>query len=348
MSRSFPLRSPAALCAAGLVASEALPALEQVAASTAIAVPETLARLIDPADPADPVGRQVLPDPAELIFSSNERSDPIGDAAYSPVKGLVHRYPDRVLLKPIMTCAVYCRFCFRREAVGAAKESLSDPEIATALAYVAERPAIREIIVTGGDPLLLSPRRWEALRQRVEAIAHVEVLRIHTRLPVADPEAVSPALVVALRPSLASELAVWVSVHVNHERELSPPCRAALRRLADGGLALVAQTVLLKGVNDDADVLERLFRALVRNRVKPYYLHHPDLARGTGHFRLTISEGQALMKTLRGRVSGLALPTYVLDIPGGAGKVPLMPQWWDPSAGEVEDWQGIRHPYDSV
>lgn len=339
------LRTPADLVEAGLATPAERAALERVAATSVIALTPTVVDLIDPADPADPVARQFVPSAAELEVAPEERADPIGDEAYSPVKGVVHRYPDRVLLKPIMVCPVYCRFCFRREMVGDSDGTLSAAELDEALAYVSGKPQVREVVVTGGDPLMLPPNRLAELVARVGRIRHVEVLRFHSRIPVADPDRVTPVLAGALRPSPESELAVWLSVHVNHARELSPAARLGLRRLADAGIPLVSQTVLLKGVNDSAEVLEELFRALVRNRVRPYYLHHPDLARGTGHFRLSIAEGQAIMRRLRGRLTGIAQPTYVLDIPGGAGKVPLMPDFWDPERGEVTDWQGRRHPY---
>ncbi|MCR6630722.1 MAG: lysine-2,3-aminomutase-like protein [Magnetospirillum sp.] len=339
------LRTPAELVAAGLVAADSRPALERVAERTAIALTPAVVDLIDPADPHDPVARQFVPSIAELATVPEERADPIGDEAYSPVKGVVHRYPDRVLLKPIMVCPVYCRFCFRREAVGDADGTLSAAEMDEALAYVSGRPEVREIVVTGGDPLMLPPNRLADLVARVGRLRHVEVLRFHSRIPVAEPERITPALAGALKPAPDSDLAVWVSVHANHPRELSPAARKGLRRLAEAGLPLLSQTVLLKGVNDSAEVLEELFRALVRNRVRPYYLHHPDLARGTAHFRLSIAEGQEIVRQLRGRLTGIAQPTYVLDIPGGAGKVPLTPQFWDGENGEVTDWRGGKHAY---
>jgi lysine 2,3-aminomutase len=343
LHRRRSLRTPADLVSAGLVPAEARAALDAVAERTAIALTPAIVDLI--AAPDDPVGRQFIPSPAELTTTRDERADPIGDEAYSPVKGIVHRYPDRVLLKPIMVCPVYCRFCFRREAVGDADGTLSAAEMDEALAYVSGRPEVREVIVTGGDPFMLPPNRLADLVSRVARLRHVEVLRFHTRIPVADPGRITPILAGALKPPADADLAVWVSVHVNHVQELSPAARQGLRRLAEAGLPLVSQTVLLKGVNDSADALEELFRALVRNRVRPYYLHHPDLARGTSHFRLTIAEGQAIMRALRGRLTGIAQPTYVLDIPGGAGKVPLTPQFWDEAKGEVADWRGKRHPY---
>ncbi|MGE5546252.1 MAG: lysine-2,3-aminomutase-like protein [Solirubrobacterales bacterium] len=335
------LRTAADLIAAGLASEGERGELAQVAERFAVAVSPAVADLIDPADPADPVARQYVPAPEELAEADSDRPDPIGDEAYSPVKGIVHRYPDRVLLKPVMVCPVYCRFCFRREVIGDADGTLSETELERALAYVAGAPAVREVVVTGGDPFMLPPPRLAALVSRIARIPHIDVLRFHTRVPVADPERVTAALAQALK----ADLAVWVAVHVNHPRELSPLARRALACLAEAGLPLLSQTVLLKGVNDDPLVLEALFRALVRNRVKPYYLHHPDLARGTAHLRPTIEEGRAIVKALRGRLSGIAQPTYVLDIPGGAGKVPIGPEWWDEQTQMVEDWRGARHPY---
>lgn len=338
-----PLRRVDELIEAGLVAESRRAELELLARSHVTSITPSVARLMDPADPADPIARQYVPHPAELRISTQERDDPIGDDAFSPVKGVVHRYPDRALLKPILVCPVYCRFCFRRESVGDADGTLSTAELDDAFAYLSGRPELREIIVTGGDPLMLNATRLADLVARVAQLPHVEVLRFHSRVPVADPDRVTAAMAAALRS--ADSLAVWVSVHVNHPRELQPSARAALKRLADAGVPLVSQSVLLKGVNDDASVLEELFRALIRNRVRPYYLHHPDLARGTSHFRPTIAEGQAIMRALRGRLTGIAQPTYVLDIPGGAGKVPVGPDWWDEDRAEVTDWQGHRHPY---
>lgn len=340
---NFTLRSAEDLSNAGLIQPAERDAVDGLAKLFAVAVTPAVAALIDRDDPADPIARQYVPRMEELAEAEDERADPIGDEAYSPVKGIVHRYPDRVLLKPIMVCPVYCRFCFRRETVGDADGSLSAEETESALAYVAGNPAIREIIVTGGDPFMLPPARLASLIERIGGISHVDVVRFHTRVPVADPARVSEALAAALRTQ--SDLAVWVAVHVNHPRELSPEARVALARLADAGLPLLSQTVLLKGVNDDPQVLETLFRALVRNRVRPYYLHHPDLARGTAHLRPSLAEGRAIMRALRGRLTGIAQPTYVLDIPGGAGKVPVGPEFWHETDSQVEDWTGRRHSY---
>ena len=342
------LRKIAELAARDLVPKARASALERVAERYAVAITPAVAELIDPADPADPIARQFVPDLAELVVSPEERADPIGDERLSPVKGIVHRYPDRVLLKPLHTCPVYCRFCFRREQVGPEREVLTPDELAVALDYIRARREIWEVILTGGDPFLLSPRRLSGIVRALDEIGHVHVVRFHTRVPVADPARVTARLVAAL----ASETALYVAIHANHPRELTTEFRVACRRLAKAGIPLLGQTVLLKGVNDDAGVLESLFRGLVAARVKPYYLHHPDLARGTGHFRASLREGQALMRALRGRVSGLCQPSYVLDLPGGFGKVPVGPCHATPDQeGEgwiVEDFQGGRHRYPPV
>jgi lysine 2,3-aminomutase len=320
-------------------------ALERVAARYAVAVTPALEALIDPADPADPIARQFRPDVAELDRRPEELADPIGDEAHAPVPGIVHRYPDRVLFKPVHVCAVYCRFCFRREVVGPGSEQALTPEaMETALGYIRSHPGIWEVILSGGDPLVLSPRRLAAIARSLADIEHVKVLRVHTRLPVADPARITSDLVDALGSFGGAS---WVVLHANHPRELTPEARAACARLIEAGIPMLSQSVLLRGVNDDPETLEALMRALVETRIKPYYLHHGDLAPGTSHFRLPIAVGQALLKTLRGRVSGLCQPAYVLDIPGGHGKSPIGPDYLErcPGGHVVEDWQGGRHVY---
>jgi lysine 2,3-aminomutase len=329
----------------GLVSPERVDALRRVAERFSVALTEDVAELIDSADPADPIAAQFVPHESELNTAAEERLDPIGDDRWSPVPGIVHRYPDRVLLKPSLLCPVYCRFCFRRESVGKEGAMLDAAALDRALDYVRQRPEIWEVIVTGGDPFLLSSRRIAAIVGAIEAIPHVAVIRFHTRVPVVDPARVNLALVRAL----AADKAVYVVIHANHPRELTKGVRAAVRRLTGAGIPVLAQTVLLAGVNDDAAVLEALFRDLVAMRVKPYYLHHPDLARGTARFRLGIDRGQSLVAALRGRVSGLCQPTYVLDIPGGHGKVPLAvgaaTASTEPGRWLVEDSAGARHLY---
>jgi lysine 2,3-aminomutase len=337
------LRTVANLRAAGLLPRGSDAELERVAARYAVALTPEITALIDRADPHDPIARQFVPDLSELNHKPEERADPIGDDAHSPVLGVVHRYPDRVLLKLTHVCPVYCRFCFRREVVGpGGPQALSDAALDAATAYIASDPRIWEVILTGGDPLMLSPRRIARVTQRLAAIAHVKVLRWHTRVPVADPARVTPELVAALQ---STDKTVYVALHTNHPRELTAAAREACARLIDAGIPMLSQTVLLKGVNADPEVLAELMRALVETRVKPYYLHHPDMAPGTSQFRLTIEEGQSIVRQLRGRVSGLAQPLYVLDIPGGHGKVPVGPSYIEDDGSSVTDPAGSRHSY---
>ena len=334
------LRSLADLEEHGLVAAQT-PALAEVAERFAIAITPQMLALIDTADPADPIARQFVPQARELTPDPDARPDPLDEARLSPVPGLVHRYPDRVLLKLTHTCPVYCRFFFRREVVGPGGEAtLTGDALEAALAYIRARPRIFEVIFTGGDPLMLSARRIAEVTQALAAIPHVQVLRWHSRVPVVDPERITPDLVTALK---APGKAVYVVLHANHPRELTPAAATACARLIDAGVPMLSQSVLLKGVNDDAEILAQLMRAFVALRIKPYYLHHMDLAPGTRHFRTSIAEGQALMRALRGRVSGLAQPTYVLDIPGGAGKVPIGPVYHD--GAEITDLDGTAHTY---
>jgi len=335
------LRTPSELVAAQLVRRDRVAALEQVAARYAVAITPAIAGLIDPSDPHDAIGRQFVPDMRELESRPEETSDPIGDEAHSPVEGVVHRYPDRVLLKLVNACAVYCRFCFRRETVGPGRGGLSRAALAAALDYIRSTPQIWEVILTGGDPLVLSPRRLKAVTAQLAAIDHVKVIRVHTRVPVAAPERVSPDLVRALR----SDKAAFVVLHANHPRELTKDARVAIARFVDAGIPMLSQSVLLRGVNDDAETLGALLRALVECRVKPYYLHHADLAPGTAHLRTSIATGQSLMRALHGRYSGLCQPTYVLDIPGGYGKSPIGPNYLSADCSAIEDFSGQRHAY---
>ncbi len=330
------LRDADALVAAGLAAPEQRDALAAVERRYAVAVPAALAALIR--HPDDPIGRQVLPHPDELVTAAHERADPIGDDALSPVPGIVHRYPDRALLKPLLACPLYCRFCFRREHVGPDGGLLGAEALERAYGWIAAHPAIGEVILTGGDPLMLSPRRLGDIVRRLSAIPHVETIRVHTRMPVADPERITPALVAALE----TERAMWVVAHVNHASELTPAAVASLRRIQAAAIPVLSQSVLLRGVNDTEAALEALLRALVRARVRPYYLHQLDPAPGTARFHVPVAEGRALLDRLRGRVTGLAWPTYVLDIPGGHGKVPLGADWVRDD--RVRDPRGEWHP----
>jgi lysine 2,3-aminomutase len=300
--------------------------LDQVAARYAVAITPAMEALIDPRDPADPIAAQFVPDARELETLPDESGDPIGDGAHAPVKGLVHRYADRVLLKALHVCPVYCRFCFRREMVGPQGDgTLSGAELDAALEYIAAHPEIWEVILTGGDPFMLSARRAREITARLAAIAHVKIIRWHTRVPAVDPLRVTPDFVAALKAEGAT---TYVVLHANHARELTLEARAAIARIVDAGIPMLSQSVLLKGVNDDAETLEALMRALVEARVKPYYLHHLDKAPGTAHFRCTIAEGQALTRALHERASGLCQPAYILDIPGGHGKAALAEPGW--------------------
>jgi lysine 2,3-aminomutase len=317
------LRSPLDLVKSELIDGDEIDALEAVAARYAVAITPALRKLIDASDPEDPIARQFVPREAELTQTPGELPDPIGDDRHRPLEGVVHRYSDRVLLKLTSLCAAYCRFCFRRETVGPGEgQVLSAEALDAAFAYIGADPAIWEVIVTGGDPFVLSPRRLAAVTARLASIGHVKVVRWHTRVPIAAPERITTKLV---RAVASKRQATYVAVHVNHPRELSQDARRACARLVDAGIPLLSQSVLLRGVNDRVDTLEALMRALVEARIKPYYLHHADLAPGTAQFRTTIAEGQALMRELRARASGLCQPGYVLDIPGGFAKANLVP-----------------------
>ncbi len=275
-----------------------------------------------------------------------ELLDPTGDYTHSPLKALVHRHKDRVLLKPTVACAVYCRFCFRREMVGPNGDTITQSDIDEALDYIVAHTEIKEVILTGGDPLMLSPARLGSLMQRLQAIPHVKWLRFHTRVPVVAPEKITAELLTALR----GVKAVLMAVHVNHAREITADAGAALARLAGQGIALLGQSVLLKGVNDDADTLVNLFETLMTHRVKPYYIHHPDLTTGTSHFRLNFEKGMELMEAVRKRISGVCVPHYVVDIPGGTFKVPVSRDNIRPIQGQkgaylVLDPYGKEHFY---
>jgi lysine 2,3-aminomutase len=330
------LRDADGLIAAGLLPASQRGPVDAVAQRYAIAVTPAMRALIEAPD--DPIARQFIPDGAELVTAPHESVDPIGDDAKSPVKGVVHRYADRALLKPLLVCPVYCRFCFRREHVGPDGGLLTEAELDAAYAWFAAHPAVREVILTGGDPLMLSPRRLGGIVAALSVIPHIETIRVHSRVPVADPERVTTALAAALE----TDRGMWLVVHANHAREFTPAARAALRLVQARGIPVLGQSVLLRGVNDTPAALEALFRAMLAARVKPYYLHQLDPAPGTARFAVPIEEGQRLLAALRGRVTGLAWPTYVLDIPGGFGKVPIGPGYLE-AGGVVRDPEGERH-----
>jgi lysine 2,3-aminomutase len=323
MATDRTLSTPRQLLAAGLIEEHELVQITEVAQSFGIGITPQVRRLIGVHETHDPIAAQFIPSIEEMNVSPEELSDPIGDASHSPLPGIVHRYPDRVLLKPLNVCAVYCRFCFRRETIGMGSPTLGESELDAALDYIASHPDIWEVILSGGDPFLLSARRLRKIMQRLNGIPHVGVVRFHTRIPVVKPELVDPDFLAALK----IDKAVYVVLHINHVRELSEAAQSACARLIDAGFPMLSQTVLLKNINADSQSLRSLFRRLVELRIKPYYLHHADMAKGTGHFRVSIAQGQELMRALRGHISGLCQPTYVLDIPGGHGKVPIGPNY---------------------
>lgn len=340
------------LAEAGLIAPERAAEAERVRAVFDVQIPDSYLDAIAAAGPADPVWRSAVPSAEELIVRPEELGDPIADEAHTPVPGVTHRHRDRALLKPTYACAVYCRFCFRRYAVGSGGPTLRRSELEAAFAYIKRTPELWEVILTGGDPLVLSDDRLAEILGRLRRIDHVKVLRVHTRVPAVLPARVTPELAALLagpRPASrpGARKPVWVVLHVNHVQELTQAAEEAIERLADRGIPLLNQSVLLRGVNDTVEAQEALLRRLVELRVKPYYLHHADLARGTGHFRTTLEEGQELVRALRGRVSGLCQPTYVLDLPGGHGKVPVGPATVHREGGEtwIEDAGGRRHRY---
>jgi len=317
------------------------PLLEKVVEKFSLSVTDEMLSLID--HPEDPIAKQFLPSEKELHLTKEELADPIGDDRKSPIKGIVHRYPDRCLLMPITVCPVYCRFCFRREKVSSNTNSLNKKELDAALDYIAENPGIWEVILTGGDPLFIRPKLLRRIMGRLEAIEHVDVVRFHTRVPLVTPALINRELIEAI----SIDKAVWIVLHSNHPKEFTERGRDAIAGLIDHGIPMLSQSVLLKGVNDNEDVLEELFRTMIVNRIKPYYLHQGDFAKGTSHFRTTIEKGQRLMKYLKEKVSGLCQPSYVLDIPGGHGKVPIQHCYLHrkEEGYSVEDPQGNIHPY---
>ena len=319
-------------------------ALKQVAQRYAVSVTDSVLQTIKAS--GDPVALQYLPQAAELVTRPEELRDPIGDNAHSPVRGIVHRYPDRVLLMPVNVCAVYCRFCFRREHIGPGQKALNPAELGAALDYIRNDKNIWEVILSGGDPLILGAKRMREILRTLDDIEHVKVIRIHTRIPVADPARIDDDMCNALQTQ--KQKPVYILIHINHAQELSDDAAAAFKKLQRAGVHLLSQSVLLKNVNDNVSALEDLFRALTALGVKPYYLHHPDLAPGTGHFRMGLKEGMAIVGQLRGRLSGLCLPTYMLDIPGGHGKVPVDSSHVVENADgtySITDPQGRQHRY---
>ena len=269
----------------------------------------------------DPIWKQSVPDLHEL--SDDGLVDPLGEEDFAPVPAIIHRYPDRVIFYVSGSCASYCRFCTRKRKVGCPEMAPSFRELREGIEYIAENPQIREVIFSGGDPLILPDSVLEDLLARVHAISHVEIIRIGTRVPATLPERITDRLCTLLKKFQP----LYLNTHFNHPRELTPQATEACARLVDSGIVLGNQTVLLRGVNDQAEIISELFRGLLKMRVRPYYLHQMDLTRGTGHFRTSVKTGLKIIHSLRGPVSGLASPHYIIDLPGGKGKVPLVPQY---------------------
>jgi len=281
------------------------------------------ASLMDPDDPNCPIRRQVVPTAQELVPFAAEMEDSLAEDAHSPVPGLVHRYPDRVLMLVTTQCASYCRYCTRSRVVGNSHAQFSPADYDRQIAYVAANPQVRDVLISGGDPFTLPLKVLDQILARLRAIPHVEVIRIGTRVPVFLPQRINDELVNTLKRYHP----LWVNIHFNHPKELAPEVEQAVNKLADAGIPLGSQTVLLAGVNDCPNVIMALVHKLVRNRVRPYYLYQCDLVHGAGHFRTPVAKGIEIMEALRGHTSGYAIPTYVIDAPAGGGKVPILPNY---------------------
>jgi len=288
-----------------------------------MAIPPYWAALMDPEDPTCPIRRQAVPVEEEYRFSPNDMLDPLGEDTHMPVPGLVHRYPDRVLLLVVEVCAMYCRFCTRSRVVGTAAGYSRPANIDQAIAYIKAHRKIRDVLISGGDPLTLSDERLDEILGKLRAIPHVEFIRIGTRNPVTLPYRVTESLCRVL----TTHKPIWMSLHFNHPKEVTPPVREACGKLADAGVPLGSQTVLLKGVNDRPAIMKKLLHELLKIRVRPYYLYQCDPVKGTSHFRTSVGAGVRIIEKLRGHTTGYAVPTFVVDGPGGGGKIPLMPNY---------------------
>jgi|SRR5579862_5864338 len=341
-----PLRTLDDLIKHGLINAADAPSLAEVVDKFSLTISQQMHDLIDKTNPHDPIAKQFVPSVQELITSPLEQTDPIGDEIHASVKGIVHRYPDRCLFTPVHICPIYCRFCFRREKIGNSELTLTPAEMEAAYDYIDQHKEIWEVILTGGDPFILKPNSIKTMLDRLSKMDHIEVIRIHTRVPIVDSHRINQEMIDALR----CDKTIYVLLHANHSKELTPEAIRACSAIIDAGIPMLSQTTLLKDINDNIETLSKLMRCLVKNRIKPYYLHQTDLAKGTQHFRTSIEHGQQLIKQLRGRFSGLCQPTYVLDIPGGHGKVPIGPNYMTCEAHakdnyQIEDYQGNLHDY---
>lgn len=333
------IRTTSELVASGIINQDARLAIDAVAEKYAISISPQLLDLIN----IPGIHNQFVPNAAELNNSQQELSDPIGDEIHSPIKGIIHRYPDRCLLQPVKLCPVYCRFCFRRETVGPGNAALTEGELQSCYTYIQNHPEIWEVILSGGDPLILKPKQLDKIISNLSQIKHVEIIRIHTRVPLVDSARINPEMLTVLK----QRKPIYVVLHINHPAEFSATAITAIDQLADNGIVLLGQSVLLKGINDNIEILGQLMRSMVKHRIKPYYLHQADLAVGTSHFRTSISEGQDLVVALRGNYSGLCQPQYVLDIPGGAGKSPIGPNYLrkEDTDYKIKNYQGLEYDY---
>lgn len=289
----------------------------------ALAVTPYFLSLMDPVNPNCPIRRQAIPTKEELHLSKNDMLDPCGEDKDSPVPGLVHRYPDRVLLLVTDQCAVYCRYCTRRRLVGTSERSITQGNFEEVLKYLKTHKKVRDVLLSGGDPLLLENERLEEILSRLRAIPHIEILRIGTRVPVTLPQRVTAGLLKMLKKYHP----LMMSIHFSHPKEITDAVRKACTDLADSGIPLGSQTVLLKGINDKPQIMKKLMHELLKIRVRPYYIYQCDLAMGTEHFRTSIATGVQIIEKLRGHTTGYAVPTFVVDAPGGGGKIPVEPDY---------------------
>ncbi|KWW31242.1 MAG: lysine 2,3-aminomutase [bacterium P3] len=300
--------------------------------------------LIDPADPYDPVRRQCIPAGEECNIAPADLNDPLHEDEDSPAPGLTHRYPDRVLFLITDMCSMYCRHCTRRRFAGQKDDESPSERIEKCLAYIERTPEVRDVLLSGGDCLMVSDKKLEYIIQRLRAIPHVEIVRLGSRTPVVCPQRITPELCEMLKKYHP----VWLNTHFNHPNEFTPEAEAALARLANAGIPLGNQTVLLRGVNDCVHVMKKLMHELVRNRVRPYYIYQCDLSMGLEHFRTPVSKGIEIIENLRGHTSGYAVPTFVVDAPGGGGKTPVMPQYvisQSPDKVILRNFEGVITTY---
>jgi lysine 2,3-aminomutase len=317
---------------------------EQANHKLALAITPYFFNLIDRFDPDCPIRKQVIPRIDEMVVSEGEMLDSLGEDEHSPVPGLVHRYPDRVLFLVTDRCAAYCRYCTRSRLVSNAQDYNFHPEFEQGLRYIEEHPEIRDVLLSGGDPLLLSDRKLDQLIGRLRAIKHVEFIRIGSRIPVFLPQRITPELGEIFR----KHGPIWMSIHVNHPKECTADLKAACERLALAGVPLGNQSVLLKGVNDDVDVMKALVHRLLRMRVRPYYLYQMDLITGGAHFKADVRKGIEIIQALRGHTTGYAIPQFVIDAPGGGGKVPINPEYVEAITDDgivFKNYEGRRYRY---